>query len=159
MLPLLDIASTATPPAGFEQAGFDDSAWNTGSAAFGTPSPGGGAGTPCPLQSTDQTPSSISTDLLVRRNISIPSGATNVRILISVDNEVIGLFFNGTQLPGMPQVGDCPRRDDYIFDVPAELVQSGVDDQGKPKKNTVVYHLRDEGGEDFFDTRIIANLH
>ena len=60
----LIIPPNASPPAGFEQRNFDDNAFKSGSAAFGS---GGG----CPLQPTVQTPWPVNSQLLVRRVSSI----------------------------------------------------------------------------------------
>jgi hypothetical protein len=116
----LIIPPNATPPAGFEQPNFDDTAFMSGSSAFGS---GGG----CPLQPTVQTPWPINSQLLVRRVVSIPTGATNVNIRISVDNDIIGVFFNGTRVQGPVSHDGCPdpRRDQLVIEVPQKLVQPG----------------------------------
>src|SRR5205807_7901009 len=139
----LIIGPNETPPPGFEQPfpDFDASAagFTEGTAAFGS-------GGECPLQSTVQTDWPINTQLLVRRNVFIPAGATNVRVMVSVDNDIVGLFFNGALITTNIH-DECPNRDDVRLDVPQELVQPGG--------NLVVYWLRDRGDESFFDTRIL----
>jgi hypothetical protein len=139
----LVIPRDAKPPAGFEQPGFDDSAFGSGSAAFGS----GGS---CPLQQTDQTSWLINTQLLVRRIISIPAGATNVNIRVSVDNDIIGVFFNGTRLQGPIRHEGCPIRDQVFISVPQKLVQPG--------QNLVAFDVLDRGVESFFDARILADI-
>jgi hypothetical protein len=131
------------PPSGFEQPGFDETGFDIGNAAFGS---GGG----CPLQPTVQTPWPVNSQLLVRRVVSIPAGATNVRVIVSVDNDIVGVFFNGTPISGSISHDGCPIRDEFRFDVPPELVQSG--------ENLVAFHVLDRGAESFFDTRILAEL-
>ena len=54
-------------PATFHDPAFDDSAWPTGQAAFGS---GGG----CSVQSTVNTAWSINTDLLLRRHVALAPG-------------------------------------------------------------------------------------
>ncbi len=138
------VNSDATPPVGFEQPGFDDSTWNVGTASFGD-----GVGF-CTLQATDHTLWPISTDLLVRRVISIPPGTTNVNIKVAFDNDIIGIFFNGTKIFGPISSDSCPVLDQTSIAVPSALVQQG--------SNLVVYHVRDRGFESFFDTRILADV-
>ena len=145
----LIIVPDETPPPGFEQPDFEPVGFDTGNAAFGS-------GGECPLQAKVQTNWPIETQLLLRRTVSIPAGASNVRIMVSVDNDIIGVFFNGTLLP--PPTGlsypfgidTCPVVDQFRFDVPPDLVQQG--------DNLVVYQLKDRGIESFFDTRILAEL-
>jgi len=161
----LIIPPTGTPPPGFEQPGFNDTAFNTGSAAFGDGAGGAIGGGDCPLRSTVKTKwpvvaaPALKTELLVRRVVSIPAGVTGVRVMVSVDNDIVGVFFNGQPIPipGDPfpvEHGECPILDEFRFDVPQGLVQPG--------QNLVVFHVLDRplgpgpGNESFFDTRILA---
>jgi hypothetical protein len=143
------IAPDETPPPGWEQPDFVPAGFSVGNAAFGS-------GGECPLQAKVQTNWPIDTQLLVRRLVSIPAGASNVRIMVSVDNDIVGVFFNGTLLPPPPGlsypfgIDTCPVVDQFRFDVPPELVQQG--------DNRVVYQLKDRGIESFFDTRILAEV-
>lgn len=137
------IGSSDAPPIGFEQSAFDDSTWSSGSAAFGT-----GAG--CPIQASVHTPWPISTQLLVRRLISVPSGATGVQLKISVDNDIVGVFFNGASIGGPTTHENCPSLDDFTVQVPDGLVHAGP--------NLVALQLRDRGGESFFDMRVVATV-
>jgi hypothetical protein len=99
----------ATPPAGFEQPTFDDSAFEQGLAAFGSGGQGGvGEGRDCPLQRTVETNWPNETQLLVRRVVVIPPGAVNIRIMVSVDNDIIGAFFNGTRIGQNIAHRNCP---------------------------------------------------
>ena len=70
-------------PVDFEQPGFDDSGFAIGSAAFGSPA---GA---CALQATVATEWPLETTLLVRRIVSLPAGAANVRVMAAVDNDIV----------------------------------------------------------------------
>ena len=157
----LIIPPTGTPPPNFEQPGFNDTAFNfnTGSAAFGGGGGGAIGGGDCPLRSTVKTAWTLLNQLLVRRVVSIPAGVTGVRVMVSVDNDIVGVFFNGQPIPipGIPFPvlhGECPILDEFRFDVPQSLVQPG--------QNLVVFHLLDRppkvglGNESFFDTRILA---
>jgi hypothetical protein len=139
----------AAPPSGWEQPGFDDSSFDVGSAAFGS-------GEGCPLQSTVQTSWPSNSQLLVRRVISIPPQVNNLRIMISVDNDILGVFFNGTPLVeqtlGTDKVthDECPVPDEFRFNVPQSAMQAG--------NQIVAFHLLDRGFETFFDARILADL-
>jgi hypothetical protein len=129
------------PPSGFEQPDFDETAFNIGSAAFGS-------GGDCPLQERVQTPWPVNSQLLVRRVVDIPAGATDIRIMVSIDNDIIGVFFNGKLIDTNIVHDQCPILDEFRFDVPQELVQAG--------SNLVVFHVLDRGVESFFDTRMLA---
>ena len=131
-----------TPPPGFEQPGFDDTAWNTGSAAFGSRGM-------CPLQENVQTSWPVNTQLLVRRAIYVPAGWDTIRVLVSIDDEIVGVFFNGTPIAGLISHDGCPIQDEFRFDVPQSLVQPG--------ENFIAFHLLDRGTESFFDARILAD--
>jgi hypothetical protein len=138
-------------PLGFEQPGFDETGFDTGNAAFG--GGGGGAGVDCPLRSTAQTEWPLESQLLVRRVVSIPDGANNIRIMVSFDNDLVGVFFNGTQLNTETIIHpNCPILDEFRFDVPQELVQPG--------QNLVVFRVLDrppdvgQANESFFDARM-----
>jgi hypothetical protein len=137
------IAPDDTPPAGFEQPGFDDTGFLTGNGPFGS---GGG----CPLQSSVATDWPINTQLIVRQFVSIPAGAGNVHISLSVDNDVLGVFFNGIQIAGPIQHDECPGQDEFRFDVADSLVHPG--------DNIVAFRVLDRGFESFFDARILVNI-
>jgi hypothetical protein len=135
------IGSDVPPPAGWEQPAYDDSAWSVGAAGFGT---GGG----CPLDNTVQAVWPLSTDLLVRGVVSVPAGTVNLRVWISIDNDILEVFFNGTSLGNNIVHEGCAELDNFSFAVPQALVQAGP--------NVVAYHLRDRGVISFFDTRLSA---
>jgi hypothetical protein len=131
------------PPRGFEQPGFDATAFSTGPGPFGS-------GGNCPLQSTVATEWPTNTQLLVRRIVSIPAGAENVRITVSVDNDILGVFFNGTRIAGFTRHDECPILHEFRFDIAQSLVRSG--------ENLVAFHVVDRGDESFFDAQILAEL-
>lgn len=137
------LLDTQSPPPGFERPTFDDSNWSAADAAFGS----GGA---CSLQATVRTRWPANTRLLVRRGVSIPAGVAAVRIMASVDDNVVAVYLNGTQISGSVTYNGCPSRDDFRFDVPLSSVRPGW--------NVLAFHLRDRGGQSFFDARILAQL-
>lgn len=135
----------------FQAPDFVDSAWTKGKASFGSarscPSPD-----PAMLVRTEWPAAAVPqySHLLVRRWITIPYGSSNVRIMISVDNDIEGVYFDGAQLFG-PQIHDnCPLLDNFQVDVPAGLATPG--------RHLVAFHLVDRGVESFFDTRILADV-
>ena len=150
------IPLSTEPPVGFEQPNFDDSEFETGGAPFGGGGGGAPGGTDCPLHRTVQTQWPAESQLLVRHAVVIPDGATNLRIMVSVDNDIVGVFFNGRPLVehtlGTTSVHHegCPILDEFRFDVPPELVQNG--------SNLVAFHVVDRGAESFFDAKILTEL-
>ncbi len=136
------ISSSANPPSGFEQPGYDDSGWSTGQAAFGS-------GGWCALQKNDHTKWPVLTKLLLRRTLSIPANMTNLKILVSVDNDLVAAYFNGTLISGRIAHGGCPSVDNFAVDVPQSLIQQG--------DNVLALVVQDLGAESFFDMRIVAN--
>lgn len=158
----LIIPKNETPPSGFEQPDFEDTNFKPGSAAFGAGGGGAIGGGDCPLQSTVQTEWPLESQLLVRRVVSIPDGAFKVRIMVSVDNDIIGVFFNGELVPPPPGLSypiehrECPVLDEFRFDVPIKRVHPG--------ENLVAFHVLDRpptlgpANESFFDARVLANI-
>jgi len=146
-------------PLRFEQPSFDDSSWKIGKAAFGV-----GSGTLeqkiaqcgfpcfgaryCALQRTVNTYWEPNSKLLVRKVVQIPAGARMVRILMAVDNDVVGVFFNGTLISGYQPHEDCPIRDEFRFDIPQSLI--------KPGNNLIALQLQDRGVVSFFDMSVLA---
>jgi hypothetical protein len=136
--------------------GFSRRVWESGGESRGCEGGGEHEGEDCPLQETVQTEWPLESQLLVRRVIEIPEGATKIRIMVSVDNDIIGLFFNGIVIAENIRHGECPILDEFRFDVPQELV--------RPGPNLVAFHVLDRppeigpANESFFDTRILAEL-
>lgn len=144
------IPSDASPPSGFEEPGFDDTAFETGSAAFGNGGGGAGDGVDCPLRPTVQSTWPVDTQLVVRRVVEVPAGATNVRVMVSVDNDIVAVFWDGTRIAEPVEHEECPILDEFRFDVSQELVEPG--------QHLLAVHVRDRGAESFFDARILAEL-
>ena len=147
---------------GFEQPSFNDAAFLMDDAPFGGGKVGAGGGRDCPLRGTVETSWPLLSQLLVRRMVDIPAGATDVRMMVSVDNDILGVFFNGIPLPEhtlrdeiIPHE-ECPIRDEFRFDVPPALV-------ARPGRHLVAFHVQDRpplgpANESFFDARILAEL-
>src|SRR3954449_9931429 len=129
------------PPSGFERSDFDPIGFESGEAGFGS-------GGDCQLQQTRKTTWTINSQLLVRRAILIPEGATNIRMMVVADNDIVGVFFNGARISGIETQEGCPIKDEFRIDVPQFLVQPG--------ENIVAFNVVDRGTESFFDLRILA---
>jgi hypothetical protein len=77
--------------------------------------------------------------------------------MVSVDNDIVGVFFNGKRIAERIEHGNCPILDEFRFDVPPELVKPG-------EENLVAFHLLDrppdpgQANESFFDARILADI-
>ena len=140
----LTLDPTDPLPVDYQLPGFDDSAFAPGTAAFGS------AAGACTLHSTVATAWPAHTTLLVRRAVTIPPGATNVRVMAAVDNDIIEVFFDGTLISGGALHDGCPLLDDFRFDVPDALAQPG--------NHVLVFHVLDRGTESFFDTRVLADI-
>jgi hypothetical protein len=138
----------AEPPSNWARSDFDDSEFDAGDAAFGS-------GRRCLLQSTVTTRWPTNSRLLLRHVVSVSSIATNLRVMVAVDNDIEGVFFNGTPLVehtlGTETVAhhNCPVPDEFRFDVPSSLVTPG--------DNVIALHVLDSGDESFVDIRVIAD--
>lgn len=77
------ISANRRPPIGFEADDFDDRDFGTGTAAFGS------AGAGCPLQATVATLWPVRSQLIVRHSFFLPTGTTDVRLMMSIDNDLL----------------------------------------------------------------------
>jgi hypothetical protein len=125
----------------FQSPGFDASGFSTGAAPFGS----GGS---CPLDPTVQTLWPIETDVLVRRTINFPSGASGVTIAIAIDNDAF-VYWDGN-LVGSQIHEHCATRGSLIVSVPDALVHPG--------NNLLAVRGVDHGVETFLDIRVTAVL-
>ena len=123
----------------FQDPAFDDSGFSTGAAPFGS----GGS---CPLGPTFQTLWPIDTDVLVRRTINFPAGASAVSVGIAIDNDV-DVYWNGA-LVGQQTHEDCATQDSLVVSVPDALVQAG--------NNVLAVRGVDRGIVSFLDIRVSA---
>ncbi len=133
----------ATAPATYGDETFDDSSFSVGDAAFGQ---AGG----CPLQPTVNTNWPLHSDIVVRKTLSLPLGASNLRIMVVIDNDV-EVFLNGQNLSGgLVQHDGCPVLDEFRFDAPDVLLTAG--------DNLLAVRGRDRGFESFLDLRVLVDL-
>ncbi|WP_432928524.1 hypothetical protein ACQPZZ_02450 [Microbispora sp. CA-135349] len=92
-------ATTQVPD--FAERGFDDSAWPTGQAGFGTTNGTCSWNNPANVK----TPWAVNTDILVRHWLHLPRDAQEVRIQGTVDNDA-QVYFNGHLLQSV-KGGNC----------------------------------------------------
>lgn len=79
--------TTDAPPAAWNQPDFDDSAWKSGRAGFGTDVPGSKPRTPW-----------TTTDIWLRREFDLPAGASPDLSLVLHHDEDVEVFLNGTRI-------------------------------------------------------------
>jgi hypothetical protein len=147
-----------SPPAGFEQPGFDASSWPVGQGAFG----GGSVSTTCSaLTSTIHTPWPAATDgavqLLLRKAFS--GTAQNVQIRIPVDNDV-QVFVNGHDVTasggtvdeaGFLEHEGCADPDHpFVFTVANSDLNAGG--------NWLVVRARDRGVVSYVDAQVTGDF-
>jgi len=136
---------------GFEQPGFDDSAFALGDAAFGTLDAG------CPLNNPRdvKTPWPEGTDILVRQEFELPQGATNVVVNVAIDNDV-SVFVNGYDISSDDNSGDlqrhegCASRDSFTFAAPDGILHVGP--------NLLALRGRDRGIATYLDVQVTADI-
>jgi uncharacterized repeat protein (TIGR01451 family) len=80
----------------FQQPGFDDSSFNTGPAPFGNYS---GCTNEFPPPATNWDGN---TDMLLRRSVTVPAGATGVTIRVRVDNNAT-IYWDGVEVGSSAQ--------------------------------------------------------
>ncbi|MBV9329506.1 MAG: hypothetical protein JO352_37870 [Chloroflexi bacterium] len=126
---------------GFQAPTFDDSAWSTGVAGFGN-------NLGCPL--TAQTFWPGNDDLLLRRQFTLPLGATNLRVSVAIDND-IQLFLNGTDISrGLIDHGGCATRDSFVFTAPDSVLLPGA-------TNLLAVRARDTGDVSYVDLEVLVD--
>jgi hypothetical protein len=130
-------------PSDYGSATFDDSAFATGDAAFGS---GGG----CPLQAAVKTDWPVYTEIVVRKGFDLPPGATNLRVMVAIDNDV-EVFLNGVEISGgLIQHENCPELDEFRFDAPNSALNVGT--------NLLSVRGRDRGVESCLDMRVLVEV-
>ena len=132
---------TGGGPSTFSDADFDDRAFSVGSAPFGQVA----AEFDCDL--TPATTWSSNTDLLVRRSVTVPAGATDVVVRFAIDND-LELYWNGV-LVGTVEHAGCAVYGSGEVTVPSSLVTTG--------ENVLAVRARDHGGEAFLDLEVTVN--
>jgi hypothetical protein len=121
-------------------------------APFGS-FPGGGGGPPvtlCSLQHTVNSGWPLNTQIRLIKNFRLPAGAENLRVLLSVDNDV-RVFLNGRNISGGLVTHDgCPIVDEFKFDAPNSALRVG--------NNALVVRGIDRGGTSYLDLRVLVDI-
>lgn len=131
---------SGTVPADWAQAAFVEAGFAPGTAAFAS---GGG----CPIQANQRTTWNINSEIVVRRDVEIPAGATDVRVSVAADNDV-EVRWNGQDISGgLVSHENCANLDDRVLSVPAAGLH-----------NLLAVHAVDRGGESLLDIRVSAVL-
>ncbi|MEO5840864.1 MAG: hypothetical protein ABIQ73_00035 [Acidimicrobiales bacterium] len=133
---------TGGGPAAFSDVAFDDGAFDVGSAPFGQLA----AEFDCDL--TPATTWASNTDLLVRRTVTLPAGATDVVVRVAIDND-LELYWNGTLVDTVAHAG-CAEYGSGEVTIPGSLVTAG--------DNVLAVRASDHGGETFLDLEVTANF-
>ncbi len=101
----------------FMQPAFDDAAWATGQAAFGSVQIG------CGVQSTDHTSWAINSAMLLRKMFAAdPAAPVTARFAVDDDASV---WVNGQLIMSVTHDG-CPNLDDWSLTVPPGVVHLGA---------------------------------
>ena len=125
----------------FQSPAYDASSFLLGAAPFGSPGF-------CPLASTVQTLWPTDSDLLVRRAVTLPAGASEVSVAFANDNDVL-VYWNGNLIASQTH-GGCATHDSPVVSVPDALVQAG--------SNLLAVRGADRGSQSFLDIRVSAVL-
>lgn len=125
-------------PAGFEDPSFDDSTWSVGQAPFGTTSQD------CPVNTEVATAWGPGTELLLRKDFTLPPGATDLTVGLAIDNDVTA-YLNGVEIGGGPHQ-HCATYDSMVLPVDDALLRTG--------ENTLAVRASDHGVLSFFDAQV-----
>jgi RHS repeat-associated protein/uncharacterized repeat protein (TIGR01451 family) len=123
----------------FAERSFDDADFADGAGAFGSGS--------CGLPGIN-TAWPDSTDVLLRRNVPVPAGASDIRVRVAIDNDV-EVWWNGTRI-GSHTSEFCAQLDAVVFVVPAELATVG--------NNLLAVRGHDRGTDTYLDVAVSAQV-
>jgi hypothetical protein len=128
---------------GFERSDFDDSAFDSGDAPFGT------GHEDCPSYDNIKTRWPSGTPILVRKTFDLPRGAQNVKIGVAIDNDV-RVYINGRFI-GSDHHEGCARRDRFVYSVPENFLNAG--------SNLIALMGSDDGrGGSYLDVQVTAEM-
>ena len=126
--------------AGFESPSFDAAAagfQTNGIAPFSN-------GARCGYPSATDWPAD--TDLLVRREVTVPADVFHLTVSVAIDNDEV-VYWNGTQI-GSDSHDGCASNDSFTYAVPPGLVNSGA--------NLLAIRAIDRGAGTYFDATVRA---
>lgn len=128
----------------FQQPGYDDSGFSIGDAGFGTQ-----AGF-CPLNTPGnaKTPWPLFTDILLRKEFTLPAGASDLKVAVAIDNDV-QVFINGQDISGGGVLHEnCPTHDSFVFTAPDSIPNDG--------ENLLAVRAKDRGVLSYVDVKVTA---
>ena len=102
---------------GFQSPAFDAAAAGFQDNASAPFSDGAGSG----IQGATDWPAN--TDLLVRKQVTVPAGAEGVTVSIAIDNDDV-VYWNGTQI-GSGTHENCASDDSFTYPVAPDLIHAG----------------------------------
>lgn len=128
----------------FQDPDFDDAAFATGRGGFGS------VGS-CELNRTARnTDWPVVTDILLRREIELPSDATQLTVSGAIDND-IQIYLNGVEISqGLQTAEGCAERNEFSVSAPDNLLRSG--------RNVVAIRARDRGAVAYVDARVTVRV-
>ena len=127
--------TTEAPPAGWEQPGFDDSAWQEGPGGFGREdTPGAVIRTPW-----------LTDDIWLRRSFDLASTDCEMALLDIHHDEDAEVYLNGRQVAALSQYTSG-----YVLADRTEALREAL----KPGRNTIAVHCRQTEGGQFIDVGI-----
>ncbi len=130
---------------GFEGIDFDDSDFSIGDAGFGSIFY-------CPLNNANYTKTNwpLYTDILLRKNFTLPPGASNLKVSVAIDNDV-QVFINGYDISGgLINHEGCAVRDSFNFTAPDNLLKTG--------ENLLAVRGKDRGVGSYLDVQVTADI-
>ncbi|MBI4504222.1 MAG: hypothetical protein HY691_01695 [Chloroflexi bacterium] len=127
---------------GFQQPAYNDASFSTGNAAFGTT-----FGCAFNTNGSVKTTWPPNTDLLLRKQFTLPPGAHSLRVQGTVDNDAT-VYING-QLIGSVQSGFC-LTSNIDFTAPDSLLIAGT--------NLLAIRGHDYGGATYLDVQVSVHV-
>ena len=124
-----------------------------------------GSGGGCPMQTTVKLPGSLwptssSTSITIKKRFALYPGAHNIRVVLSVDNDINRVKINGVLLTdsvsGSTSVshGNCPMVDEFLF---IEGSSAPVLDTTGSPVNIIEVKATDLGVESYLDLRVLVD--
>jgi hypothetical protein len=137
------VFSLGEVPENFGAPDFNDFDFLIRDAAFGS------EGDLCPLQSTIKTFWPMDSEIVLRKSFLLPANASNLRVLVAIDNDV-QVLINGVDISnGLVTHENCPILDEFLFEVPDSILQEG--------ENLLAVRARDRGVESYVDLRVLVD--
>jgi RHS repeat-associated protein len=132
-------------PANYGAFTFDDSQFAIGVAPFTS------GGTPiCLIQQQRKTDFPTNSELIIRRQINLPAGVSNLRWKVAIDND-LEIIFNETNITqGLQSHEGCAEVNQFEFPVPDSIIHPGI--------NLVAIRARDRGAVAALDIQLTGTM-